>query len=343
MKDKDRCTFLLVEPNPQAMGPLGAVLEEMGFFTYFQAANGSEALTLFKNYRPEVVIARQTTPVINGLSLLQMVRQEDQADRETVFILYEESVSTLLAAQAGRLGINGLINLLPQDEGFKNKVDMILNPEPEPQEIKARELYELSVEQLRSGELDQALDTCRNILQLGDHAEVYYNMGYILCLKGELDRALYSFRQATVINGRHARAYTHMGLIYKEKGQKREAESCLRIAAKIHLERNQNSEAEEIFNTVLSLKPDTINVYNSLGIIYRRQGRPAEALSAYEKALKVHPRDEYILFNMARALLELGQEPRAKLCLERALSINSVFREAQDLRRALDMGLTMSK
>lgn len=87
-----------------------------------------------------------------------------------------------------------------------------------------------------------------------------------------------SFRQATVINGRHTRAYIHIGLIYKEKEQRREAECCVRIAAQIHLERNQNSEAKEIFNTVLSLKLDTINVYNSLGIIYRRQVRPAEAL-----------------------------------------------------------------
>lgn len=89
------------------MGRLGIMLEEIGFFTYFQAGNGSEVLTLFKNNRPEVVIARQATPVINGLGLLRLLRQQDQMDRETIFILYDESVSTLLAAQAGHLGATG--------------------------------------------------------------------------------------------------------------------------------------------------------------------------------------------------------------------------------------------
>ena len=339
MRDKGQITILLVDQTNQTLDKYASILHEMGHFNHLQAENGSEALAMINNFEPEMVIAQQATPLINGLSLLRLVREQDTPDKETVFILYGENLTSRMVAQAGRIGVNAIIMLPCDDETIKTHIEKALNPPQEPTDEKAEDLLDLSVEQIQAGQLDQAMITCQSILDIHDNAEVYYNMGYIKSLKGQLEEALACFRRATAINSHHAKAYQQMGLIYQQLGRSDEARASLETAAEIHMERNQDNEAEEIFNTVLALRPDTTNVYNSLGIIYRRQGRLEEALKAYEKALKVHQNDEYIYFNTARVHLDMGNTQATQKCLRQALKINPDFPEAIDLLRATELGL----
>lgn len=333
---------MLVDPASRALDHNAALLLEMGYFNHLQAENGSEALAMVNNFGPELIIAEQNTPTINGLTLLRLVREQDTPEEETVFILYGRNLTSRQVAQAGRIGVNAIITMPCGAEEFKAKVHEALSPPREPEDEKVEELYDLSVHQMNDGKLDLALDTCQSILDIHDSAEVYYNMGYIKSLKGQLEEALACFRRATTINGHHARAYRQMGLIYQKLGQEDEARKSLETAAEIHMERNQNNEAEEIFNTVLTLRPDTTNVYNSLGIIYRRQGRLDEALKAYEKALKVHRDDEFIYFNIARVHLDMSNLLLAQNALRHALKLNPDFTEAIDLLRATEMGLKIN-
>ncbi len=342
MPDRGQITILLVDSSNEVLDFNASLLQEMGFFNHLQAENGSEALALVNNFGPEMVMAQQGTPLINGLSLLRLVREQDTPEEETVFILYGENLTSRQVAQAGRAGVNAVIMMPCDDDEIKKHIDVALNPPLEPEDEKAEELFELSVNQISEGKYDQALDTCHSILDIHDNAEVYYNMGYIKSLKGELEEALACFRRATTINGHHARAHKQMGLIYQRLGREEEARQSLELAAELHMERNQNNEAEEIFNTVLALRPDTINVYNSLGIIYRRQGRLEEALKAYQKAMKVHQNDEYIYFNIARVYLDMGDNLAAQKYLRHALKLNPDFTAAIDLLRATELGLKIN-
>jgi len=339
VKEKGQITILMVDPSLKTLELNGNILHEMGFYNHLQAENGSEALAMFNNFLPEVVIAHQNTPIVNGLALLRLVRQKDTMNRETVFILYGEEMTSLQVAQAGRIGVNAFISMPCPPESFRAKLEEALNPMSAPKEAKVSELLRHSSDLIKEGQLDQALETCESILDIHDNAEVYYNMGYIRSLKGEYEEALACFKRATTINGNHVKAHQQMGFIYQKMGRTEEAKASLEKAAEIHLERNQNNEAEEIFNTVLRLRPDTTNVYNSLGIIYRRQGRLEDALQAYEKALKVHQDDECIHFNAARVYLDMNNPVLAQKQLRLALKINPDFSEAIDLLRATELGL----
>lgn len=342
MPDNGQITILLVDQDGQRLDQYSSVLQELGYYNHLQAENGSEALAMVNNFDPEMIMADQFTPMINGLTLLRLVREQDSPEKETIFILYGTSLDERLVAQAGRVGVNVIINTPCDDENFKAKVLEAINPIPDPEDIKVEELLDLSTSQIKSGQFEQALSTCQSILDIHDNSEVYYNMGYILSMKGQLEEALKHFRRATIINGHHAQAFRQMGLIYHKLGKEEEARQSLETAAEIHMDKNQNSEAEEIFNTVLKLRPDTTNVYNSLGIIYRRQGKIDEALKAYQKALKVHPQDEYIYFNIARVHIDLGQPGEAQRYLREALKINPSFSEAKDLLRAAELGLKIT-
>jgi tetratricopeptide (TPR) repeat protein len=339
VKEKGQFTILMVDPSLETLEVNGNILHEMGFYNHLQAEDGSEALAMFKNFQPEVVLAQQNIPTVNGLTLLRLVRQQDTPEKETVFILYGENLSSLQVVQAGRAGLNAFIATPCSQEAFRFRLEEAIDPPLTPEAEKASELLSSSTSLIEEGKLDQALETCNSILEIHEKSEVYYNLGYIKSLKGEFEEALACFQRATAINGDNVKAHRQMGLIYQKMGRNEEARASLEKAAEIHLERNQNNEAEEIYNTVLKLRPDTTNVYNSLGIIYRRQGRLADALKAYEKALKVHPDDECIHFNAARVHLDMNNPALAQKQLRLALKVNPDFNEAIDLLRATELGL----
>ncbi len=198
------------------------------------------------------------------------------------------------------------------------------------------------MELMKAGRDDEALKLFENILAIHEHPEVYYNMGYIKAGKGLYDEAVRFFRQATRIDNNYALAYKKMGEAYTKLGKMDEAEICFQKAGEIYMDRNEDNKAEEVYETVLKLRPDTTNVYNSLGIIYRRQGRMEDAEKQYQKALCVHPDDENIYFNLSRIYIHNEDFHSAGQALTKALEINPDFSEARELARAVEMGLTLS-
>jgi tetratricopeptide (TPR) repeat protein len=333
-------TILLADSDVKLLDKNANLLQEMGLFNHLHAENGSEAIAMIKNFNPNIIILSQDLPDINGLSILTMIRQMEDQNR-TVVVIYGEKINDRLLAKAGRIGVDGIIMAPYDDATFKKLInESIFQPLDEKFE-QAEQLNEKCQAQINSGKFEEALETCNDILELHDNAEVYYNMGYILSRRGDLEEALKNFKRATLINNQHARAFKQMGLIYKMLGKTEDAQDCLEHAAELHMVMKQDSEAEEILNTVLTLRPDTTNVYNSLGIIYRRQGRLKEAVSAYEKAMRVHPEDENIYFNIARAYIELNEITKAQKALKQALQICPTFEAAVDLLRATELGLKL--
>jgi tetratricopeptide (TPR) repeat protein len=294
---------------------------------------------MIKNFKPDMLILSQDLPDLNGLTVLSKVREMEQDRARTIVVIYGEKLSSRLFAKAGRVGVDNLLQSPYDDGSFKMKIHNTLYEELDVKSEQAEELTKQCQELVNVGKLDEALTKCNEILKLNDNAEVYYNMGYILSVRGLLEEALENFKKAALINNQHTGAYHQMGMIYRKLGQIDDAQRCLEYAAELHMVMNQENEAEEILNTVLNLRPNTTNVYNTLGIIYRHQGRLQESVKAYEKAMRVHPDDENILFNLARVYLDLNHIPAAQEFLRKAVTLNSNFTAARDLLRATELGL----
>lgn len=331
-----------MDPDPEVLDLHASWLQEMDLPNHLLAENGPEAMVLINNFSPTLIIANMDIPVINGLSMLRLVRQNDLPEHATAFMLYGGPVTNRQLAQCGRLGASAIIIPPFGADAFKGKVNLTLYPVKTQEDIEADSLYELCQEQINRGLLEEALATCQKILSLHSSAEAYYQMGYIKSLTGDLDAALECFQRATTINRHHALSLGQMGFICKKMGRDGEAQKYLAAAADIHMDLQQDKEAEEIFNTILSINPETTNVYNSLGIIYRRQSRLDESLKAYAKALKIHPLDEYIFFNLARTHLDMGNRELARQCLRKSLEIDPNFTPGSELLRATDLGLEIT-
>src|SRR5688572_17333847 len=67
---------MIVDDNPEIHSLLAARLEARGFIVQ-SAANGEDALTQFKNFRPDIAFLDLTMPHLGGLDVLQVIRAQN--------------------------------------------------------------------------------------------------------------------------------------------------------------------------------------------------------------------------------------------------------------------------
>ncbi|MFH1135188.1 MAG: tetratricopeptide repeat protein [Pseudomonadota bacterium] len=332
---------LFVDASPHYRKAGAALLRDLGFSEFMMATNGTEAWSLIKSYNIDFVISSwQLLPEMSGLVLLKVVRA-DAAFSATSFLLVVDEITKSQVIAAGEAGVTDIIIRPFTRDIFKRKVDGALKGDEDPQAKESRKLMDQGQELLKQGRYDEALNSFKRILNISESAEVYYNLGYIKTAQGKYEEAIAAFRKATQINNAFARAYQKMGEVYAKLGREEEAQKCLELAAEIYMDKNMDENAEQIYMQALQINPKTLNIYNSLGILYRRQGKFNEAIKMYRKARRVNPYDEHIYYNMARVFMSLNELKDAAKCLTRAVELNPDFSEARQLLKSIRLGEAM--
>jgi len=338
--DQKQLTLLLGDNSLAELEEKAAWLREAGYSSILQAEEGPEVWAMFKSFAVDMVICSWEMHRLSGLALLKLIRNDEEFS-STPFIMIMDQVSPKFVVQVGRAGVDDIIIRPFLKDTFIKKIKDTLQIELEPEALEAEKKYQNGLELMKAGRYDEAFKSFESILSVHENAEVYYNMGYINSIKELYEEALKCFRRATQIDNSHARAYKMMAEVQVKLGRNDLAEENFRQAGAIFMERRQDSEAEEVFQQVIKINPDTINVFNGLGIIYRRQGKFIEALQQYKKALRVHPEDEHIFYNLSRVYLEIKDYKNAKTALEDSLKVKPDFSEAKELLLAIEMGQTI--
>lgn len=135
----------------------------------------------------------------------------------------------------------------------------------------------------------------------------------------EYNSAEYEYTKALKLDVENIRANFGLGKLYVLTGE-------LEKAAKVFsaLARQDNL-----------LAPENKHFFNELGIELRGLKLYAQAVEFYQKALDLAPDDENLLFNMARASLEGGDQATAMKYLNGALAINPAHEASTKLKAAL--------
>ncbi|RLB86920.1 MAG: hypothetical protein DRH26_16605, partial [Deltaproteobacteria bacterium] len=94
-----------------------------------------------------------------------------------------------------------------------------------------------------------------------------------------------------------------------------------------------------ILNEILEAGTNSLNVFNTLGVLHRKKGDVEQALRQYKKALKVHPDEPYIYYNIGRLYLDMKNTTKAKVYFQAALDKDHGFEEAKQVIKAIDLGL----
>ena len=336
-EDRRRSLFLVAEPDSAVREAEARFLREIGFSRIMEASDGAEAWSILKRSGADLVVAAWNMPDMSGLALLKVTRT-DPAFYSLPFFLVADELTKSQVIEAGEAGVSDILVRPFSPEQFKKRIQTFTHIHPDAQTEAATRSYQEGLSLMEAGRWEPALNAFRRVLSIYENAEIHYNLGYIKTAQGLYEEAIGHFRRATQINNAFAEAYKKMGECYKRLNRPEEAQAAFEQAAAIYFDKHMDRDAEMVMNEVLKINPDTPNIYNSLGIVYRRTEQHEKAVAMYLKALKVNPDDEHIHFNLARAYLEIGETDRAEQSLKKCLRVNPDQMDARSLLKKLASG-----
>jgi tetratricopeptide (TPR) repeat protein len=329
--------FLLIDPEIHALTEIEQILESLDYIDIQTTESANDAWSLMKIKAFSCIVSAWDMPEMNGLSLLRVVRRDDSF-HDIPFYLADSAFTQLKVLSAGQAGVTGLIVKPFQKSVIEEKFQAQAQLVAQPDMVDASQRLEAGIQLIESNNFQGALEILEDLTQQQKSAEVYYNIGYIKTARKEFEGAIAAFQKATRLDRLFAKAYDGMGKAYKAMGDKEEAQKCFHRAADIYLGKEKIQDAEEILNEILQINPDSVNVFNSLGVLYRKKGDLKTALYQYRKALKVHPDTPHIHYNIGRLYFDMKRFAEAKTCFQRALAVDPEFQEAKQVLDAMKLG-----
>lgn len=80
---------------------LKTILKENGFEEVFEAANGEEAVAMYKEHQPNVVLMDITMPVMDGITALKAIKQLDPKAKVVMCTAMGQKDMVVDAVQSG--------------------------------------------------------------------------------------------------------------------------------------------------------------------------------------------------------------------------------------------------
>jgi tetratricopeptide (TPR) repeat protein len=330
-------TFLIVDDNAFALKELKDLMKYLGYKQLEQVETANDAWAMLRAKSFACVVAAWDMEDMSGLALLKNVRSDIRL-RGTPFFLTDPAFTKVKVIKAGLAGVSGLIVTPYDPETLKKKMESIVGKEEEPVFVEEGKKLEKGMDLIENGQYEEALDVLDEMVNTGETAEYYYNIGYLKTSEGKYSEAIEAFRKATELDSLFAKAFEGMGRAYQAMGKAEEAEKYLQKAADIYMDKENVEDAEAILNDILEISQDSVNVFNSLGVLYRKKGDFKNALKNYEKALRVHPEETYILYNVGRLYLDMKDPGKAVDFFEKAVFIDPGFVEAKQVLDAIELG-----
>lgn len=133
---------------------------------------------------------------------------------------------------------------------------------------------------------------------------------------GELFSAEHEFQNALGIDEDNVRATFGLGFVY--------------------MDREEPEKAQRVFERLIDLDAAFAeshkHMFNEFGIKLRKTGMFSEALRFYARAAKLTGKDDHLLYNIARSLMEAGNKDEALKYTDMALALNPKLQVASKLK-----------
>ncbi len=143
-----------------------------------------------------------------------------------------------------------------------------------------------------------------------------FNLGLVLLVMGQHQRAVEQFLAGLEIVPSSAEAHYNLGLAYEGMGQV--------------------EPAMEHYMKTIELKPRHFRAHSNLGKIYDRRGLKDQAVEQYTLAVKYGGKDPIPLYNLGALHFERGDRDAARDCWQRALKIDPAFAPAEEALERLN-------
>lgn len=149
---------------------------------------------------------------------------------------------------------------------------------------------------------------------------LHFNRAVCLERLGRFEEAVPSFRKALMLNPDQPQVLNYLGYSWIDRGENLE-------------------EALTLIQAAVAAAPDTGYIIDSLAWAYYRLGRHAEALAPMERASLLEPVDPIVTDHLGDIYWVNGRQLEARFQWRRALSFGPSEKDAERIRRKLDLGL----
>lgn len=335
MEDKQ---VLIVDDPTHPSGPLEDIVRHAGVVNVLRAKGADKAWMILKNTKVDCIISVYEMQEMSGLALLKLTRRE-KGFSDIPFFLIDKDFNKIKVMKAGRIGVSGLFVVPLIEKIVRTKIQQILENQEEPVVHKVQKLYDHGMELIKQKKYDKALVIFSSLVDQQENPEYHFNIGFIRTSQGKLPEAIDAFSKAAKLDRLFAKAYKEIGKIYKMMGDAKNSEKFMDQAAQAYMDVDNIDSAEEVLNEVLESGTESLNVFNTLGVVYRKKGDVDSALINYKKALKIHPEEPYIYYNIGRLYLDSKETSKAKAYFKKAVEKDSEFMEARQVIKAIELGV----
>ena len=208
---------------------------------------------------------------------------------------------------------------------------------------------ELAGIRLMQGRLEQAQAAMEGVLAEKPESSLgRWVMARVHCARDDFEQGLQAINEAVQLSPLNAEYQFLAGKLHLHLGQPSKAKRAFHRS--LNTDSNNAELKERIWNVYLEqglvdrVEQDFgpflfnhlgVETLNRQGMTLRKQNRLEEAIGLYQRALKLHPESQHLLYNLAIALVNQNQIAKAKKKLERALDLDPHFAQAQHLLNKL--------
>lgn len=177
------------------------------------------------------------------------------------------------------------------------------------------------------------------------------NLGDALLMEGRADDAYTHFQRAAAIMPRDPWSHASMGTYLQQQGHLREAVAQYLVTLGLSRDpvmlaltnanlgsayRDLGDEIDALacYDRAIAINPYQANAYFGRGVLLRKQGKLADAIKDFSKAVDIHPSAEGYL-RLGQTLAEAHRREEALAAIDQALKISPAFTEAQQAAATL--------
>lgn len=178
-------------------------------------------------------------------------------------------------------------------------------------------LYSNGIEQIRSGQLDKAINSFSQLLaQNPADASAHFGLGWAYQNKGMADPATqqYTLAISSAVETL-AFSYFNLGVLFQAK--------------------KKFAEAIGAYQRVLSIQPKNADASYNLAFVYFDQGLDHIALNQFLDTIKRKPTHAWAHYHAGNISLKLGKKEDAKKYLKKAIELDGSIKEAVEKLKAL--------
>jgi tetratricopeptide (TPR) repeat protein len=199
---------------------------------------------------------------------------------------------------------------------------------------------------VRKGRLDEAILHYVEALRIKPkYFVIHHSLGIAYTRKGEWDKAVLHYRKALRLNPKYVDAYTGLGVVLAKQGKVDEAivqykkalelkpddKLARRNLSRALARRSANTKEQPTHGLATSSgKQEEAEEHNMKGLDLARQGKLAEAIASFSRALGVEADYAEAYFNRGMALAGLGRRGDAEADYVAALRVKPDYAEAHN-------------